>query len=81
MTEYTPTTVGVRMAYVYIDVEEPTEVRARSFDRWLAEHDRAVAADAWDEAISATTELSSSNGYFSVIYTPKPNPYRITEED
>lgn len=58
--EYTPTTEDVRKEYVRHDVDcgswgrslmyiaEPTEAEsAAGFDRWLAAHDREVAATAW----------------------------------
>lgn len=45
-TEYTPTTKAIR------DVHLPFSSRA-PFDRWLAEHDRQTAEQAWDEGFDA----------------------------
>lgn len=47
---YTPTTANVRDCYVYAeqqydgDVANPVHLAVAEFDRWLAAHDREVAA-------------------------------------
>ena len=52
MSDYTPTTGIVKAAYmVHMNHHENIEHEdgAAEFDRWLAEHDRQIAAEAWDE--------------------------------
>lgn len=44
------------------------------FDRWLAEHDRVVAANAWDEGYAQGVRDNERD------MEPADNPYRITEE-
>jgi len=76
--EYTPTTDGVRWAYATFGGMLREEGPERTFDtatgefnRWLAEHDRQVKAEAWDE------------GFMRARRNPSPlspwhadNPYR-----
>ncbi len=57
MSEYTPTTVEVRHAYGdarCADADDPAHANGcpqdAEFDRWLAEHDRQVKAEALREA-------------------------------
>ena len=45
-TEYTPTTEEVRKRYWLNDGEPSDPDEALEFDRWLAAHDREVAAKA-----------------------------------
>lgn len=87
MDEYTPTTEEVRNAYSgYWHARLVVGKNARAeFDRWLAEHDRVVAANAWDEA------KADNNGQRCVCAGEEHrkkfptwhgrNPYRITEEN
>lgn len=58
--EYTPTTAQVRDGFAIDPIAEyhdpltnHTEPGRRAFDRWLAEHDREVAAEALDDAADA----------------------------
>ena len=48
---YTPTTEDVEFCFVG---EYDPEMRSRAFHRWLAAHDREVAAQAWDEGHRAS---------------------------
>lgn len=52
---------------------------AARFDRWLAEHDRVVAANAWEEADAAILAHIGRQGTSAAGWPT--NPYRITEED
>jgi hypothetical protein len=70
--EYTPNDAVVRDAYLYVykeDDEDPTVVPERSleFERWIAQHDREVAAQALREAANTAT---------SHIWQPGDAPYR-----
>lgn len=49
MGDYTPTTEQVRMSFVTDDHDRYTDP-GPEFDRWLATHDREVAARALEEA-------------------------------
>lgn len=51
MSDYTPTTQEVKIRYVFEDTH------SAEFDRWLAEHDRAVAQVAWDKGYNASNSL------------------------
>lgn len=57
----------------------------RRFDAWLAEHDRQVKADAWDEARKAIVrELKKVWPKYATPHrvAERPsNPYSITEEN
>lgn len=72
--EYEPTTEVVRDEWVHLEGAIPPDgipKREAAFDRWLAEHDRQVAAKAWDE------------GYHYVAFGGKEltdNPYEGTPE-
>lgn len=48
MTDYTPTTHDVRERYRYFD-GGPSPEDGPEFDRWLEEHDRQVAAAAYEK--------------------------------
>lgn len=61
MSEYTPTTEGVRKIYAEQDPEWAAE-----FDRWL----RGVLADAWDEAAGWAADPHIARGI------RQANPYR-----
>ena len=61
MSEYTPTTDQVRQIYTQMCelaacVGERPFGGAGSFDRWRAEHDREVAAKAWEEGFEEPRE-------------------------
>lgn len=76
--EYTPTTEQVRASALGFTMLRSPE----HWDNWLAAHDRATAARAWDEGAKAAWE-SSGEGW-NGEYPPGtehdiPNPYR--EED
>lgn len=53
MAEYTPTTDEVREAFraavLHPDDLDLDDAPGQAFDRWLAAHDREVAAKAWGE--------------------------------
>ena len=81
MDEYTPSMSEVEGAYVAwrLAVTDGNEdERSEEFARMLAEHDRVVAANAWDEgrlfAFRRAERISEKVMEFE-------NPYRITEED
>ena len=79
MSDYTPTTYEVALAYVHgADGDRWTKFKAyylrEEFYRWLAEHDREVKAEAWDEGFDAG-ELS-----INYIEDYTPNPYREETE-
>ena len=68
MNDYTPTTAEVRMAYGdarCVDPDAPAHSRGclqgEEFDRWLAEHDRQVKAEAWAEGWKANSFLDPSD--------------------
>ncbi|MCT2042626.1 hypothetical protein M3D15_04660 [Pseudoclavibacter alba] len=69
MSEWTPSTWYVREQFACGsdgDYRNEEEMRA-AFDRWLAEHDREVAAEAWDEGYRAGRILNRQQHV---------NPYR-----
>lgn len=54
MTDYTPTTDEVRINYIGTTAELAADTpwrehRPAEFDRWLEEHDRQVAASAYEK--------------------------------
>lgn len=55
MADFTPTTGEVRGAWVAARCTRDEEIpgQVAEFDRWLAEHDREVAAQALEEAAGA----------------------------
>ena len=57
-TEYTPTTKDVREAFgsTHMDGGCWDQEDALAFDRWLAEHDAAVKAEALEQAAKANRE-------------------------
>lgn len=82
--EYTPTTEDVRDAYThgaallppyYSDgFQAALAGRRAEFDRWLAAHDREVAARAWDEGYEAGRENALAEPGSGI---PGSNPYRV----
>lgn len=86
--EFTPTTEQVRDGYRYDPEAEWRDpitphhiINGRAFDRWLAAHDRVVAANAWDEGWIKGAESERLSFGRKVSWAPKSNPYRITEEN
>ena len=92
MTEYVPTTEEVRRCYGDIHCSDLNAGSLEShecpeeaeFDRWLAEHDRQVKADAWDEGRNAEpVQCDDHETYcseyecFCDVYV---NPYREGSE-
>lgn len=74
MTDFTPTTEQVRQAYGVAHELTGASMDEREFDRWLAQHDREVAAEAWDAAVKAMRyEDGTPVELVSVV-----NPYRAT---
>lgn len=96
MTEgqFTPTTEQVRDGYRFdseVDYYDPVNAgsiaaqNGRAFDRWLAENDAKVKAEAWDEGHEAgvghgkdIADWQNLEGYgdYDVHPKPQPNPYR-----
>ena len=76
MDDYTPATEEVRWGYADRNLPSRDEQGEAEFDRWLAEHDRVVAASAWDEGAK-----SASPDWYWHDDGKSENPYRITEED
>lgn len=85
MSDYTPTTEQVKDLYHLgaldvgpnVDIEETLAM----FDRWLAAHDREVAALAWDEGF---LECVDHDGYVAAsgipLHVTRPiNPYGHAE--
>ncbi|WP_019148494.1 hypothetical protein [Timonella senegalensis] len=64
---YTPTTEEIRDQYA-LDSEE----KAEAFDRWLAEHDREVKAQAWEPGAQAVSDVEC--GYIGL--DGYNNPYK-----
>ena len=58
MSEHTPTTYAVRTNYAMtmLRVGRKDIDPYSAFDRWLAEHDREVAAKAWEEGFDEPRE-------------------------
>ena len=71
----------VQVAEHTFDVMPVDEAEAE-FDAWLAEHDREVKAEAWDEgALWAAVECRAIENENEVWITSGDNPYReeVTE--
>lgn len=85
--EFTPTTAQVAAAYVgnrgtayVVGGSYRNRVAAAQFSRWLAEHDRQVRAEAWDESAAAHGRfvarlISAASVDRELPYAPV-NPYR-----
>lgn len=67
--EYTPTTEQVRETYAALCKTDAADVE---FDRWIAAHDRATAARAWDEAVRSMRYEDGT----PVELVTNINPYR-----
>lgn len=78
MNEYTPITEEVRDSYDYQFTLGMNDIsRIAEFDRWLAEHDREVKADAWDEGFAeGLGDGCSCDGCLKWV----SNPYREKTE-
>ena len=73
MSDYTLTTADIEAEYGRVG--NGPERRAE-FQAWLAEHDREVRAEAWDEGHATPHELEPFDGHtFTAV-----NPYRETEQ-
>ena len=85
MNDYTPTTEEVRDGYELNASDlcrQPLGHRDHyaEFDRWLAEHDRQVKAEAWAEGVKSERDYqwrcedADAAGQGVMIFRPK-NPY------
>lgn len=68
-------------SYCYGPSPMTAEEVAEAVRPWLAEHDRVVAANAWDEGWKAAQEIMDLNGEKVWAHTVieegyEPNPYR-----
>ena len=81
--EYTPTMDEVRTAYKAGGGYRWPE-RGEQFNRWLAAHDRELAALAWDKGYSEAVDFE--RGWLHAVKSggtvpPKPtNPYLLKED-
>ncbi|MCI1831532.1 MAG: hypothetical protein LKI88_00740 [Bifidobacterium sp.] len=78
--EYIPTDEDVRHDYWSLDypeggydfdVEAYEKERAEDFDRWLADHDAQIRADAWEEGFTEGRDLAVSGQPMT-----RNNPYK-----
>lgn len=72
---YTPGTSEIRAAWTAWydgDSAERASWHVNEFDRWLTEHDRQVAAEAWNNCILVvqTAMNETPDGGTAVIYNP-----------
>ena len=89
MSEYTPTTENVRQTFAYVqaglddDDGYPfvTHIHVETFDRWLAEVERAAAEKAWTEGTHSAEQFYQSHiPAYGKTPLPMPvNPYRRNE--
>lgn len=56
-------------------VNDTPDYAAKLFDKWLAEHDRKIAAAAWDAAVAAIVHEDGTPVNVSV----NKNPYKETQ--
>lgn len=59
MSDYTPSTDGVRRSYAYVRSSKPdhkNQSAIAEFDRWLAAHDAEVLAAAKPEGVNCEQE-------------------------
>lgn len=79
MSDYTPDTDEVKIHYAYPYRDDLKDTKRAEFDRWLAAHDREVAAKAWAEGYDA----GLGDGYDPGLgYGPEvsaKNPYKNGE--
>lgn len=72
MNSYTPNTDQIEDGFTHAPEHGSTKEARAMFRRWLAVHDAAVAADAWEEgAVEALDRIS--DGYDSVILSRNPH--------
>lgn len=80
MSDYMPLTGIVKAAYVghMNNIENlKHEDAAEEFDRWIAEHDRQVAAEAWNEGYQAGVHDERIAAGWDYPATPgRANPYK-----
>jgi hypothetical protein len=71
MSDYIPTTEQIADAWHFASRDYPfkSRVKRAEFNRWLAEHDREVAAGAWDEGYYRGVRDSE------LVMEPADNPY------
>lgn len=81
MTDFTPSTAQVRDTYVRAMrnafIASAGEHR-EEFDRWIADHDRAVAEKAWAEGFD--TGERDVHEHVTFDEPCIPNPYRRQEQ-
>ena len=86
MSEYTPTTGDIKLAWA-VEVDEIGHAAVVpdlvvQFDRWLVEHDRVVAERAWDEGFSRGFYAGQSYPDGADASEPDiDNPYRKEQEN
>lgn len=87
MSEYIPTTDEVQGRYVHSRiylVDFPEKKARKEFDRWLAEHDRQVKGEAWDEGRNAEPVHDGDHDIYCSEYEcfcgVYVNPYREDTE-
>jgi len=79
--EYTPSTEEVREEYWLASGDPSRDSKAKpEFDRWLAEHDRAVAAAAWDECVAVFEAKFFGGPTKDMVLSWLDNPYRKDAE-
>lgn len=84
MTDYTPTTEDMRGCYVnhcQITHGLTETVAWDEFDRFLAQHDAEVKAEAWDEGRAAGFSNAMRRMSDEPNAPASPNPYRPTPEE
>jgi hypothetical protein len=74
VSEYTPTTDEIRSGFLALHGHSPRYEEA--FDRWLAKHDRDVAAKAWDEGYEVGNDDGYGGGHTPAVDPKSRNPYR-----
>ena len=88
MSEYTPTTGDIKIAWA-VEVDEIGHAavvpdRVVQFDRWLAERDRLVAERAWEEGARWAAVEFGRDAFVDesrVGLVPSDNPYRKEQEN
>lgn len=81
MTDYVPNTGEIKRSYVRQLLSRWPDYDGdlgQEFDRWLAEHDRQVETEAWDDCINQVcATMKYADGYISF---DGRKPYRETEQ-
>jgi hypothetical protein len=57
----------------------PGSATPEQFDDWLAERDRAVAENAWEQGLLAERAAHVVSNMYGMTVHPEPNPYRERE--